>query len=277
MIQCLNLVGVFMIVFVKSSVRDRIRKFDHVILKTGFMGTLGNKGSCIIRFNYYETTFAISCGHFSAGSSATNSRVNELIEILNKEFPSHKDLKFRDHDVAIIFGDLNFRIDLDINTCLSIIDDNDLKQLRLYDQFLKSKEVNPYLFDIEEGNLNFKPTYKYVVGSLDYDSKKKRVPSWCDRVLYMKSKFIQQTAYDRVEYTYSDHRPIHSIFELYPVKNDFDIKETFFSQIRCKSPICNKPEDYDGYDSKFGYNEKTTDFDYIYKNEKDHGTNSLFK
>ena len=37
----------------------------------------------------------------------------------------------------------------------------------------------------DEGELNFKPTYKYNDNSYDYDtSKKLRVPSWTDRILY---------------------------------------------------------------------------------------------
>jgi hypothetical protein len=142
MIKCLDLVGVFMIFFVKSSIKDKIKNFDHLIVKTGLMGAMGNKGSCLIRFNYLDTSFAFSCGHFAAGGSANNSRINEMIEILNKNFPIYKDLKFKEHNVAFIFGDLNFRIDLEYNVCVNAIKNRNLSQLSQYDQFLKSKEVN---------------------------------------------------------------------------------------------------------------------------------------
>lgn len=212
MIKCLDLVGVFLIIFVKSSMKDKIKNFDHAIIKTGLMGTMGNKGSCLIRFNYMDTSLAISCGHLAAGSSALENRINEIHEILNKNFPIHKDLKFFEHDIAIIFGDLNFRIDVDFNTCLEMIGNKSLHILAEYDQLNKIKQINSTFSNLLEGSLDFNPTYKYVKGTNDYDSKRKRVPSWCDRILYKKSRFINQKMYNRAELLHSDHRPIFSIF-----------------------------------------------------------------
>lgn len=248
MIKCLNLVGVFMIFFIKTSLKDKIRNFDHMIIKTGLMGAMGNKGSCLIRFNYLDTAFAFSCGHFAAGSSANASRVSEMIDILNKNFPLHKELRFKEHNAAFIFGDLNFRIDLEYNTCIKAINNRALSQLSHYDQFLKSREVNINLFDIEEGPLNFNPTYKYVVGSQEYDFKRKRVPSWCDRVLYKKSRFINQIAYNRAEFSISDHRPIYALFNIHTVKELSDKKSNIIREIKQNLILGINPNSLDNFE-----------------------------
>ncbi len=48
------------------------------------MGAAGNKGSVFIRFSYYDTTFAVACGHLTAGGKYLRARVTELIDIINK-------------------------------------------------------------------------------------------------------------------------------------------------------------------------------------------------
>jgi len=50
---------------------------------------------------------------------------------------------------------------------------------------LKRRNENPLTKRLEEGVINFKPTFKYDNDSDVYDtSKKMRVPSWTDRILY---------------------------------------------------------------------------------------------
>jgi len=203
-----------MLIFVKREVFERIKNFDFLIQKTGMLGTMGNKGSCLIRFELEDTSIAFSTGHFAAGQSSNASRIAELQDILTKNFTIQRIKKFQEHEIFFIFGDLNFRLDLDNNSVRRMIENKQLDTLVVYDQFIKTRNVNFNLNCLEEGNLNFNPTYKYNFGSNEYDSKAKRIPSWCDRIFYKKTKLIKQICYNRSEYTYSDHKPVYSIFDL---------------------------------------------------------------
>ena len=79
----------------------------------------------------------------------------------------------------------------------------------------------------KEGQLDFRPTYKYDKGTDIYDTgPKKRVPSWCDRILYVPyGSMIKQLSYERGETTLSDHRPVMSYFS---VTMD-DLDQSFYS------------------------------------------------
>lgn len=61
--------------------------------------------------------------------------------------------------------------------------------------------------------MTFDPTYKYKYQSATYDtSKKERVPSWTDRILFNKSSDITPMYYGRAEVDMSDHKPILGLF-----------------------------------------------------------------
>lgn len=46
----MNLVGLYLSIFVKKEHKDRIHKINFDSVKTGFQGKLGNKGSVLARF-----------------------------------------------------------------------------------------------------------------------------------------------------------------------------------------------------------------------------------
>jgi len=179
-----------------------------------------------------KDSLAFSSGHLAAGQSANTSRIAELLDIIGKNFSNQKPKKFQDHNIFFVFGDLNFRLDLDNNSVRRMIENNSLDTLIVYDQFLKTKNINFNLNCLDEGNLNFKPTYKYNTGTNEYDSKAKRTPSWCDRILFKKTKLIKQICYNRCEYNYSDHKPVYSIFELTILKEKKEEKNKLINYLR---------------------------------------------
>ena len=66
----------------------------------------------------------------------------------------------------------------------------------------------------DEGPLLFRPTYRYALGTDNYDtSEKKRSPAWCDRLLFRGRGRIQQLDYRRHEVRVSDHRPVSGRFK----------------------------------------------------------------
>lgn len=230
-IKSLDLVGICLVVFVKESIKENIKNIDSLIVRTGLLGTIGNKGSCLLRLNYNDTSIAIANCHLSAGASNASARITEINEIFNRTYPI-KNGRFKDHDLQFIFGDLNFRIDLDFSTCKQMISSGSLSSLAAYDQLNKAKSVSTTLIELDEGSLNFDPTYKYVIGTSDYDSKKKRVPSWCDRIMFKKSKQIEVIEYNKVDYLISDHKPIYGLYKITTTKTDQTIKNQIIKEIR---------------------------------------------
>lgn len=123
-----------------------------------------------------------------------------------------------DHEVCILNGDLNYRIDtMSRDVVMKAIRTRNLGKLLERDQLLVSRRKNPTfgLKAFTELPIEFEPTYKYDVGSDTYDSsEKRRAPAWCDRILYRGPGKIQQLNYRRHELRTSDHRPVSGHFRI---------------------------------------------------------------
>lgn len=123
-----------------------------------------------------------------------------------------------DHEICILNGDLNYRIDtMGRDTVVHAVKANNLSKLLERDQLLASKRKNPWfkLRSFQELPITFAPTYKYDVGTDNYDtSEKKRSPAWCDRILYRGRDRIEQVDYRRHEVRVSDHRPVTGQFNM---------------------------------------------------------------
>jgi len=331
----MNLVGINFYSYILEDKFDKVKNISKKIVKTGFGGTTGNKGSCVINFDYENTSFSISCSHLVANNK--NKRLKELVYILNlklntfynpeklkdkndqqeitkqtlEEIMSPEDdtirthsisvvqnplrthslsvvqnplnnpptlqknennnnsndsLLFKDTDIWILFGDLNFRVDMDYEEFSEFIKNgNSWDKLLEYDQFVKYKKASlSSVANIEESLIKFAPTYKYIINSDEFDytpkeisenpnpkekekenlhkSGKKRNPSWCDRIFYKKNAFMTKEGKKIISgYEYgnvmdknfrtSDHRPVYQIFDIIIFKENPEKKELIEKEI----------------------------------------------
>jgi len=114
----------------------------------------------------------------------------------------------------VLFGDLNFRVFLDLQSAKRLIFHHDYEELIKHDEFTEYRKDHLLLKSFKEGALSFDPTYKYKPNGADYDQGlKERVPSWCDRVLFDAESNLTQVFYGRAELRLSDHRPVFALFE----------------------------------------------------------------
>ncbi|ORY71883.1 Endonuclease/exonuclease/phosphatase [Pseudomassariella vexata] len=227
-----TLVGLFTCIFVKASLRDRIRNLSSAEIKRGMGGFHGNKGAIVVRFMVDDTSLCLINCHLAAGQSNANARHNDIAAIMDSTIlPVEKDPSVRidsymgggdgtmilDHELCLLNGDLNYRIDtMSRDTVVSAVKVNNLSKLLERDQLLVARRRNPAfkLRAFDEMPIQFAPTYKYDVGTDTYDSsEKKRSPAWCDRLLHRGNGRIQQLDYRRHEVRVSDHRPVTGRFK----------------------------------------------------------------
>ena len=121
------------------------------------------------------------------------------------------------YDFVIFSGDLNYRINMEIEECKKLLEAKDIETMLEKDQLytsIRSKEI--MMNDFYEGQIRFPPTYKFQDGTSDYDYNE-RVPGWTDRILYRANNLndVILCKYSAIFYAKtSDHKPVYAIFKL---------------------------------------------------------------
>ncbi|GJN88709.1 hypothetical protein Rhopal_001675-T1 [Rhodotorula paludigena] len=227
-----DLIGLFSCIFVKNSEMSRLRDVALVSVKTGMGGRYGNKGGILSRFVIDDTSICFINCHLAAGQSHRRQRDRDLVDILEDKAsfselgssspgayaPGGSGTMVFDHELTILSGDLNYRIDARRDAVISAIASGNSESLLQHDQLLKSLATNQShrLRSFKEPPIHFPPTYKYDPGTDQYDSSpKRRIPAWCDRVLYRAgADKVTPLHYQRYEVNVSDHRPISAAFDV---------------------------------------------------------------
>lgn len=134
-------------------------------------------------------------------------------------------------------GDLNYRIDQRRDMVVSSVQQNTYQNLLMYDQLTKEMKTNVRLRSFAEGPITFPPTYKYDLHSTEYDtSEKRRIPAWCDRVLWRARDptRVEQLHYRRYEPDISDHRPITAAFRVLVKSVQHDARSSVKEEVQAQ-------------------------------------------
>jgi hypothetical protein len=207
-----QLVGTALSIFVKEDELGDIKNVEGSVKKTGLSGMAGNKGGCAIRFEYSNTRLCFVTAHLAAGFANYDER-NRDYSTISHGLRFQKNRTIEDHDTIIWLGDFNYRIGLGDQRVREFV------RQKQYDILYENDQLNLQMIAgrtfpfYSEGVIRFPPTYKYNIGTDDYDtSEKARIPAWCDRVLW-KGSNLKQKKYEMACLRFSDHRPVWASFE----------------------------------------------------------------
>ncbi len=179
---------------------------------TGLSGIAGNKGAVAIRMEVASTSLCFVTAHLAAGFANYEERNRDYKTIVDG-LRFLKNRSIEDHDSIIWFGDFNYRIGLGHERARQLVATGDLETLYANDQ-LNLQMVAGVAFPFySESRIMFPPTYKFDLGSDEYDtSEKNRIPAWTDRVC-RKGGNLRQIEYDSAPLKFSDHRPVYATFD----------------------------------------------------------------
>ncbi|KAA1473494.1 inositol polyphosphate phosphatase [Dentipellis sp. KUC8613] len=207
-----QLVGTALIVVMKSELISVVRNVEATARKTGLRGMSGNKGAVGIRLDFHDTSFCFLTAHLAAGHANVEERNADYRTIASGlHFLRGKTID--SHDNVVWLADTNYRIDLDNDMVRSLAHQNDYDGLLAADQLKQAIDSGAAFGGYAEGPIQFRPTYRYDLGTDNYDtSEKMRIPAWTDRILY-KGHTLELSEYSRAELRGSDHRPVYAVFQ----------------------------------------------------------------
>ncbi|KAM0750787.1 DNase I-like protein [Meredithblackwellia eburnea MCA 4105] len=235
-----QLVGALILIYVLKSERKHIGAIQSNSIATGILGLMANKGATAIRLRYKDSFLTFINSHLSAFTNMVEKRNQETRDIAKGlGFPYDGEGKTKDpwtpnlkpglerplgqlgiydsHQLVWL-GDLNYRIELPRSDVSRMLEKSEWDLLMRFDQLKIQKQHALAWTDFEEAPITFPPTYKYDVGTSDYDtSEKQRTPSWTDRILWLSvhDGSIKCEAYQsHPEVTLSDHKPVSAVLQM---------------------------------------------------------------
>mmetsp|Transcript_4335 Transcript_4335/g.7604 ORF Transcript_4335/g.7604 Transcript_4335/m.7604 type:complete len:788 (-) Transcript_4335:38-2401(-) len=245
-----QMVGILLLVYIKQDLAQHLTNLKVSEVGTGFLSLGGNKGAVAASWILFDCVkmSAVAC-HLAAHEKNVDRRNQDFRDVIRRAFNADDNeaasmvinnngnnngsstlngLGVLDHDIVFWLGDLNYRINLPLDTVMQLVREQKWKQLREYDQLnqvRKSRKVTILDGFEEAAELNFAPTYKHELYSnqylMDDDGGAKRTPAWTDRILYrIHPHFgahlkLQTVSYAKHENVFSsDHRPVSSRFVL---------------------------------------------------------------
>ncbi|XP_076314929.1 inositol polyphosphate 5-phosphatase E-like isoform X2 [Tachypleus tridentatus] len=190
------------------------------------------KGAVAISFMFFGTSLLFINSHLTAHEKKLKERLSDYEKIcVMLDLPKNLQLKpqCQSKDVTARFdnvfwcGDLNFRLTQKRDVIIKLLENRKIQNvlscemMLKHDQLQKAMKEGVAFRDFHEATITFVPSYKYNTGSSLFDSKKLRVPSYTDRVLFRHKKkgTVNCLLYDIAEnINASDHKPVYALFEV---------------------------------------------------------------
>lgn len=276
-----QLAGLLICAWARKSIRPHIGDVDAAAVACGFGRAIGNKGSVGLRMRVYDRIICFANCHFAAHLeqvSRRNADFDHIYRTMSFTRPSQglqpssggassaapmnrggniTALQYDDGrpdlaeaDMVVFLGDFNYRLhSLTYDEARDMVSQRCFDWLREKDQLRAEMKAGKVFQGMREAQITFPPTYKFekhVAGLAGYDSsEKKRIPAWCDRILYRDSRSISVaecsldcpvvssiTMYEAcMDVTDSDHKPVKCIFNVEIAHTDETIRRKEFGQI----------------------------------------------
>ncbi|KAK9292066.1 hypothetical protein L1049_020020 [Liquidambar formosana] len=153
-------------------------------------------------------------------------------------------------DMVVFLGDFNYRLDgISYDEARDFVSQRCFDWLREKDQLRAEMEAGNVFQGMHEAVIRFPPTYKFEkhqAGLAGYDSgEKKRIPAWCDRILYRDSRpaLVSECSLDCPVVSSvsqyeacmgvidSDHKPVRCIFNVDIARVDESVRRQEFGEI----------------------------------------------
>uniref|UniRef100_A0A1J3IWY1 Type I inositol 1,4,5-trisphosphate 5-phosphatase 13 n=1 Tax=Noccaea caerulescens TaxID=107243 RepID=A0A1J3IWY1_NOCCA len=257
-----QLAGLLISLWARKEIRTHVGDLDVAAVPCGFGRAIGNKGGVGLRIRVYDRIMCFVNCHLAAHLEAVNRRnadFNHIFRLMvfsrghnlnntaaagvstaayttkSNTIPSTGAEEIKSDlaaaDMIAFFGDFNYRLfGITYDEARDFISQRSFDWLRERDQLRQEMKVGKVFQGMREALITFPPTYKFErnrSGLGGYDSgEKKRIPAWCDRVIYrdtQSSPFSQSNLQCPVvssvimyeacmDVTESDHKPVRCKF-----------------------------------------------------------------
>jgi hypothetical protein len=172
-------------VFVRVAVAHSVADVSTTTVATGFAGIVKNKGASAVSMSINGAKCLFICSHLAARPERVQQRKSmtaDILKGLKLVSPTGSDLfPEASFDHIFWFGDLNYRVDLPFDQCITNVEKTDpplIAPLYETDQLRTARYTGDTLASFHEQPINFTPTYRLEPGTASYGNKRGQSPSW---------------------------------------------------------------------------------------------------
>ncbi|KAK9106372.1 hypothetical protein Syun_022383 [Stephania yunnanensis] len=276
-----QLAGLLISVWIRRTLKPHIGDVDAAAVPCGFGRAIGNKGAVGLRMRVYDRIICFVNCHFAAHLEAVNRRnadfdhvyrtmvfsrpsnllntaaagVSSAVHMLRGTnagavHPDDAKPELSEADMVVFLGDFNYRLHgISYDEARDFVSQRCFDWLKERDQLRAEMVAGKVFQGMREGIIMFPPTYKFErhqAGLGGYDSgEKKRIPAWCDRILYRDNRSSSMsdcnlecpvvssvTQYEAcMDVTDSDHKPVRCVFNVDIARVDESIRRKEFGRI----------------------------------------------